>query len=412
MNQHAPSRPGLWCAAVALLCLTGAATANAQGQSAVISGRVTTPQGQPLQGANVYITEMNISVGSNAAGRYTISIPGQRVNGQSVMLRVRSIGYKPIAKPVTIAAGSQTVDFALVEDVNRLDEVVVTGVAAGTAARNVPFAVSRIDSAQMPVVGANAVQQLQGKVAGANIVAASGRPGAAPAVVLRGPTSINASGRNQGPLYIVDGILLQGSTPDLNPNDIESVEVVKGAAAASLYGARAGGGVINITTKTGRTASEGLKVGVRSEFGRNDIPHEFALAQETALPFDPSGQYYCANLAAGGSPCSRFIDMNAERRRINDVSSTFALSPQSFLHDFGIANNPNRYRSLMMFQANTFPETYDQVEQATKTDSWSNTNVDLRGKTGNTGYYASAGYAKQAGAFQFLRGYERGSVKL
>jgi len=412
MNQHAPSRRGLWCAAVALFCLTGAATANAQGQSAVISGRVTTPQGQPLQGANVYITEMNISVGSNAAGRYTISIPGQRVNGQSVMLRVRSIGYKPIAKSVTIAAGNQTVDFALVEDVNRLDEVVVTGVAAGTAARNVPFAVARIDSSQMPVVGGNAVQQLQGKIAGANIVAASGRPGAAPAVVLRGPTSINASGRNQGPLYIVDGILLQGSTPDLNPNDIESVEVVKGAAAASLYGARAGGGVINITTKTGRTASEGLKVGVRSEVGRNDIPHEFAIAQETALPFDPSGQFYCANLAAGGSPCSRFIDMNAERRRINDVSSTFALSPQSFLHDFGISSNPNRYRSLMMFQANTFPQTYDQVEQATKTDMWSNTNVDLRGKTGNTGYYASAGYAKQAGAFEFLRGYERGSARL
>jgi TonB-linked SusC/RagA family outer membrane protein len=412
MNPLAPSRRGLWCATVALIGLAGAAPVQAQGQSAVITGRVTTPQGQPLQGANVYITELNISVGSNAAGRYTITVPAQRVSGQSVQVRVRSIGYKPIAKPVTIAAGNQTVDFALVEDVNRLDEVVVTGVAAGTAARNVPFAVSKIDSSQMPVVGANAVQQLQGKIAGATISQASGRPGAAPAVVLRGPTSINASGRNQGPLYIVDGILLQGSTPDLNPNDIESVEVVKGAAAASLYGARAGGGVINITTKTGRTAAEGLKVGVRTEVGRNDIPHEFAIAKETQLPFDPSGQFYCANLAAGGSPCSLFIDMNAERRRVNDVPSTFAASPQSFLHDFGIANNPNRYRSLMMFQANTFPQTYDQVEQATKTDSWSNTNVDLRGKTGNTGYFASAGYAKQAGAFQYLKGYERGSARL
>jgi hypothetical protein len=65
-----------------------------------------------------------------------------------------------------------------------------------------------------------------------------------------------------------------------------------------------------------------------------------------------------------------------------------------------------------MFQANTFPETFKQVEQATKTDAWTNTNVDLRGKTGNTGYYASAGYAKQAGAFEFLRGYERGSARL
>jgi TonB-linked SusC/RagA family outer membrane protein len=264
----------------------------------------------------------------------------------------------------------------------------------------------------MPVLGSNAVQQLQGKVAGANITQASGRPGAAPAVVLRGPTSINASGRNQGPLYIVDGILLQGSTPDLNPNDIENIEVVKGAAAASLYGARAGGGVINITTKSGRTSSEGLKVGVRSEFGRNDIPHEFLIATQTPLPFDPSGQYYCAAASSGGSPCARYIDMEAERRRINDVASTNALSPQAFLHDFGIASNPGRYRALNMFQANTFPTVYNQVEEATKTDSWQNTNVDLRGKTGNTGYFASAGYAKQAGAFEFLKGYERGSARL
>ena len=129
MNQLAPSRAGLWCAAVALIGLAGATPAGAQGQSAVISGQVTTPQGQPLQGANVFITEMNISVGTNAAGRYTLTGPGQRVTGQTVQLRVRSIGYKPIAKPVVIKAGSQTVDFALIEDVNRLDEVVVTGVA-------------------------------------------------------------------------------------------------------------------------------------------------------------------------------------------------------------------------------------------------------------------------------------------
>ncbi|MDB4887462.1 MAG: putative outer membrane protein [Gemmatimonadetes bacterium] len=411
MTLYPPSRRAAWLVAVAALGF-GSSAAFAQGQSAVITGRVRTAAGTPVQGTNVFISEMNVSVGTNAAGQYIITIPSQRVSGQAATLRVRSIGYKPLSRPIRITAGSQTADFTLNEDVNRLDEVVVTGVAAGTAARNVPFAVSHIDSSQMPVIGANAVQQLQGKVAGANITSNSGRPGAAPSVVLRGPTSINAQGRDQGPLYIVDGILLQSGTPDINPNDIENVEVVKGAAAASLYGARAGGGVINITTKTGRTSSEGVHVGVRSEVGRNDIPHQFALATQTALPFDPSGQYFCAASAQGGSPCARYIDMNAERRRVNDVSSTAALAPQSFLHDFGIANNPLRYRALNMFQANTFPETYNQVEQATKTDTWQNTNVDLRGKTGSTGYYASAGYAKQAGAFAFLKGYERGSARL
>ena len=280
--------------AAMLLGIVGAVPASAQGQSAAIIGRILTSQGQPLQGANVLIPEMNISVGTNAAGRYSISIPAQRVSGQNATLRIRSIGYKPVTRAITITAGSQTIDFTLLEDVNKLDEVVVTGVATGTAARNVPFAVSHIDTTQMPVVGSNAVQQLQGKIAGANIQAASGRPGAAPAVVLRGPTSINASGRGQGPLYIVDGIVLNGATPDINPNDIENIEVVKGAAAASLYGARAGGGVINITTKSGRTASEGIKLGARTEYGTNDIPHQFDIATNTALPFDPSGQYYCA----------------------------------------------------------------------------------------------------------------------
>ena len=87
------------------------------------------------------------------------------------------------------------------------------------------------------------------------IVSATGRPGAAPSVVLRGPVSLNATGRSQGPLYMLDGVPLQGSVPDINPSDIESVEVLKGAAAASLYGARAGSGVINITPRVVKRAS-------------------------------------------------------------------------------------------------------------------------------------------------------------
>ena len=392
--------------------IVGAGTAAAQAQTAVITGRVLTSQGQPLNGANVFITELNVSVGTNTAGRYTITIPGERVRGQSATLRIRSIGFKQDSRPIRIVAGTQTVDFQLTEDVNRLEQVIVTGSANATSQRNVPFAVSHVDTTQMPVVGANAVQQLQGKIAGANIQAASGRPGEAPAVVLRGPTSINASGRGQGPLYIVDGVLLNGATPDLNPNDIENIEVVKGAAAASLYGARAGGGVINITTKSGRTATEGIKVGARTEYGMSDLPHQFYIANQTFLPFDPTGQYFCANSASGGSACARYIDMNAERRRINDVPSSDALIPQSFLHDFGISNNPGRYRMLNMFQANTFPQSYNQVEQATKTDQWQNTNADIRGKVGSTGFFGSVSHAKQAGAFEFLNGYQRNSGRL
>ena len=136
----------------------------------------------------------------------------------------------------------------------------------------------------MPVSGSNPLTQLQGKIPGALIVNASGRPGAAPSIVLRGPVSLNATGRTQQPLYLLDGVPLSGGLPDINPNDIEDVEVVKGAAAASLYGARAGAGVINITTKSGKNAPEGVRFGLRTEGG-----HE----------------RHRARVPAGDSQCSR-----------------------------------------------------------------------------------------------------------
>ncbi len=215
----------------ALALLVGTA-AVAQAQNATITGKVTSDQGRPIEGANVFITELGLSVGSNAAGNFTILVPGARVRGQTVVLRVRAIGQRPDTKPVVLRPGAITQNFVLSADLNRLSEVVVTGVTGATEQTKAPFAISRVSADQMPVVGVNPLTQLQGKVAGAQIVSASGRPGSSPSVILRAPTSINASGRSQEPLYVVDGIIITGGLPDLNPEDIEAVEVVKGAAAA------------------------------------------------------------------------------------------------------------------------------------------------------------------------------------
>ena len=110
----------------ALLALPAAA--HAQGQSAVITGKVTSEFGQPIDQANVYINDVSISVPTNAQGVYTITVAGVRVQGQAVNLRVRAIGYQPAVIPIRLTAGSQTHDFQLKQDVNRLNEVVVTGV--------------------------------------------------------------------------------------------------------------------------------------------------------------------------------------------------------------------------------------------------------------------------------------------
>ncbi|HMA20508.1 MAG TPA: carboxypeptidase-like regulatory domain-containing protein, partial [Gemmatimonadaceae bacterium] len=274
-----PTKALLWIAAL----LVGISPALAQSQGAVISGKVMSEQGQPLVGANLYINDLNISVGTSQSGSFTISIPQARLTGQTVNLRVRAIGYQPQMRQITLTAGSQTVNFDLRKDVTQLGEVVVTGVATATEQIKLPFTVARIDTTLMPVSGSNPVSQLQGKIPGAMIVSASGRPGSAPSVVLRGPVSLDATGRSQQPLYLLDGIPLQGGLPDINPSDIENVEVVKGAAAASLYGARAGAGVINITTKSGKNAPTGFRFGVRTEGGAGDIEKQFPLARRHTM---------------------------------------------------------------------------------------------------------------------------------
>src|SRR5437763_13266189 len=129
----------------------------------------------------------------------------------------------------------------------------------------------------MPVPAANPLTQLQGKVPGAEIVSNSGRPGAQPAVLLRGPTSINGQGRGQDPLYIVDGVIINGGLPDINPEGVDNVEVVKGAAGASLDGSRAGNGVFKMPTKPAPGSLKSGTVHVRNAAGTGDVERYFRL---------------------------------------------------------------------------------------------------------------------------------------
>ncbi len=400
------------CAATCLLTLAaGTVRAQTPAGAAVITGRVTTEDGTPLQGANVYITEMSLSVGTGPSGVFTINVPAARVSGQAVQLRVRSVGFAPQARALTVSAGTQTINFALKRDALRLTEVVVTGVSEATEQVRTPFTVQRVDSAQMPVVGTSAISQLQGKVPGANIVANTGRPGAAPVVLMRGPTSINASGRSQQPLYIVDGIQLQGTIADINPSDIESIEIVKGAAAANLYGARAGSGVINITTKSGKSAREGIKFGARTEFGTGEIPREFSIAKRHILAMDPSSTLFCSRATTNGSPCTQLIDLEKEVVRVNEVASPTAQTPQLFLNDGGIGLTPSFGILTGAFQTGRWNQTRNVLADFVTPNMFANSNVDVRGRIGNTGVYGSVSNLTNQGSLRYLGGYYRNSVR-
>jgi TonB-linked SusC/RagA family outer membrane protein len=395
-------------AALALLC---AGMRTAEAQDAVVRGTVTSDRGEPVAGANVLVEELRMGVLTNGSGQFTLLIPGARVRGQQVVVRVRAIGFKPNSKAVNLTAGEQTVDLVLAYDVNLLEAIVVTGTQEATEAVKVPFTVTRIDASQLPVPASNPLTQLQGKVPGANIVSASGRPGSQPSVLLRGPTSINASGRGQDPLYIVDGVIINGGLPDLNPSDIESVEVVKGAAGASLYGARAGNGVINITTKSARRSLEGVTFGVRSEAGMSSIERDFGLAHFHALATDETGTQFCE--AVTGQPfCARTFDWATEAARINNAAGDFSLNPKGLPIDPGstISGQPLRQR----FQVQPWPGTsYNAVNQLVTPKPFLENTIDMTGRFGSTTrFFASVSNRREEGAIRFLNGFTRNAFRI
>ena len=378
-------------------------------QNATFRGVVRSNTGEPIAGASVYLGELSSQGATGEDGRYVLIVPGDRVRGQSLQLRVRAIGFRPSSRPVTLSAGEQVVDFTLAADINRLEEIIVTGVMEGTEQARVPFAVSSVDMSEVPVPSVDPLRLLAGRVPGANITSASGRPGASAAVILRGPTSINAQGRGQGPLYIVDGVIINGNLPDLNPSDIENVEVVKGAAASSLYGARAGNGVIQITTRSGRRAADGMSFNVRGEYGTNDIEGDFPLAQQTALMMDAAGQRFCIN--GGTNICTRTVDWNAEAARINNQPGDNALPPVSFPLDPGATTAAAALKNS--YQAQLWPGlTFNPVDQAIDQQPFSQFTVDATGRYGQTQVYTSFGTLRQAGAIRYLEGFQRFSGRL
>jgi len=154
----------------------------------------------------------------------------------------------------------------------------VTGVAGALTKTKTPFAIDKIDSDVLELAPATTVESLiRGKSAGVKVVKATGEPGYGASVQLRGATSINASGRSQAPLYIIDGIIIDPSISgspmgDISPDDVQSIEIIKGAAGASEYGARAANGVIAITTKRGSEIGLGqTRFNYKMEQGYNEL---------------------------------------------------------------------------------------------------------------------------------------------
>lgn len=288
--------------------VVGSFAVSAAGAQAVISGRVTNEQNAPIPGANVSIPALGIRAEANANGEYRLTIPAGRTQGQPVTVVGRFIGFSQGQRAVTLAPGEQTVNFSLVADPFNLTEVIVTGVAAGTEQRKLPFTVAHVSEEQISKVPASSpVSALEGKVAGARVSLGNGTPGAEPSIRLRGSTNLAIGG--SAPLIIVDGIETRSNISDIDANDIASIEVLKGAAASSYYGSNGANGVIAITTKRGKNLAEGsVQVISRNEYGQSSIAHWPSLNTSTRYLLNPDGSFF---LNSQGSPVigSNYFDI-------------------------------------------------------------------------------------------------------
>ncbi len=227
----------------------------------IIKGRVTDENNEPLPAANIVVQGTQYGTITDDDGIYYLSLPAPK---GEIVVEAFYIGYQTARQTVTQTSGTVTVNFVLKLDVIKGDEVIVTGTSVATARKQLGNAISTVDFMEVRESGARSLDQaLAGKIPGAVVQQNSGNPAGGVSVRLRGTGTVLGSA---DPLYIVDGVIINNDSPvllllggyaqnrlvDINPEDIERIEVVKGAAAAALYGSRANNGVIQIFTKRGR----------------------------------------------------------------------------------------------------------------------------------------------------------------
>ena len=390
------------------LALLAPPSARAQQPTGSIRGTVTNAASTtPVGNAQVMVAGTTLGAMTGADGTYQINL----VPAGTHTVRVRMIGYQPAEKSVTVTAGAQaTADFAITTSAIALDEVVVTGTAGSARKREVGNSIASVKVSEIPEAPNNISSVLQGRMAGVNVSNAGGGSGAGSSIRLRGMTSVALS--NQ-PLLYIDGVRVRSdeypknvpasgsdlrsshviASPlnDINPDDIERIEVVKGAAAATLYGTDAAAGVIQIFTKRGQQGRPQWTLGLNQgfnqlrPFGTDSVPY---------LNIDPwlrkgYRQEYSASVAGGTSTglkyyVSGLFDSNEgvlpnDKENKNVVRGNFGFAPtpklnlewnssytKDFLSQTPAGNNAhgltlNAFRQERNYFSNANPDTIAQV---------------------------------------------------
>ncbi|MBD2716498.1 SusC/RagA family TonB-linked outer membrane protein [Hymenobacter sp. BT646] len=317
--------PHSYLARATRLCATGLPvlflSTSALAQSQSVSGSVTDDQGQALPGATVVVKGTTNGTSTDAQGAYTISAPSDAV------LLVTYIGFLTREVPVE---GKTQLNLRLTPDTKQLNEVVVTALGIKREQKALGYATQTIGGdALLEARPNNFSQALSGKVAGLSLISAGSGPVNSTRISLRGDNSLNPNGNNA--LIVLDGVPMNSGLTssgvssaygagsgndvpvdfgngiaDINPDDIASITVLKGASATALYGSRAANGALIITTKTGSRKKKGLGVTVNSNYSVNTVlqwpEYQYEYGQGTGRAFNAAGDmYYSYGASADGA---------------------------------------------------------------------------------------------------------------
>jgi len=285
-------------ASLAAVTLTAVPIA-ARAQEALFSGKVTSEAGAPIEGAQVYLDKMGIGASTKSDGSYRFVVPAARATGQQATLIAQIIGFKAKSVLVTVTPGQQTFDFQLASAPVVLQQIVITGEGTVTTAEKLGATVNNVKSDEIVQSNENNVTNaLAAKAPNVLIQSQSGDPGSSTNIQIRGLKTFSGDGN---PLFVIDGVPMDNQTlstensfagvaaqqegvvapnraADINPNDIESVTILKGSAASAIYGARAAQGVVMITTKSGKSGA--TRYSLRSSYSWDDVTQVYPLERQ------------------------------------------------------------------------------------------------------------------------------------
>ncbi len=400
MNEKQKKPHAFWrMCLVALICML---SSTLYAQNITVTGTVKDPMGEPVIGASVSVQGTRAGTVTNIDGHYSIECSPQAT------LVFSYLGFK--AKSVAVN-GRQQVDVDFEDDATALNEVVVTALGIKRQTKALGYAVTELKSDELERANTvSPVTALQGKVAGVEISQSDGGMFGSTKIQIRGASTLNA---NNQPIFVVDGVILDNATSDsgdadwntntndygnqlknLNPDDFESVSILKGAAATALYGSRGLNGAVVITTKSGK-ASKGVSVRFSQTVGLETVYRSPDLQNKYLSGSFPGGvdydEYYTKTGNTWGDNMSSFArNSKGDYSFIEQHDNGLAWGPEiSWAEGKQFEQYDGTMGSARIFK-NNYKDAYD-------TGINTNTNVSLQGGNDRTQFYASASYKYNKG---------------